>query len=123
MLITLMSNLDMLKIRGAGGFLPISLGATRREGFRRRREARARFREQIRLALEGPQAEELRTILEPLPVDSVQPLYERVDLDALTTEMRSTINIYYEAAAIAKEVTAKARQAEEDDEDVLLLGM
>ena len=84
--------------------------------FRQKRETNARLREQLRVALEGPQAVAVRALVEPQPVDTPAPLHERVNIEALADEVVSRVQGYYRAA-----LEAKAREIDEDDDEVLML--
>lgn len=95
--------------------------------FKERRERNARVREQLRIALEGPQAEELRTVLEPKPADSARPLYERIDVERFDAELMELVERHYRAALEAQaqaqrqQAEARALEIAEDDEDVQML--
>ena len=90
--------------------------------FKAQRERVPRLREQLRVALEGPQAEEVRELVEPQPVDSPEPLHERVNLEALTLEAIEEIGHYYERAARVRDDIERRRQEdEEDDDDIVML--
>lgn len=84
--------------------------------FRGRRETNARLREQLRVALEGPQAVAVRALVEPQPVDTPSPLHERVNIEALADEVVAKVQGYYRAA-----LEAKAREIDADDDEVLML--
>lgn len=86
-------------------------GVRKREHYRELIEAREELREQLRLALEGPQATELAQELEalarPQVADSIYvPLVDRIDYDALSAEIINDI---------------KARYKEKDEEMIMLL--
>jgi hypothetical protein len=72
-------------------------GGRQRRHFKGLRKARERLREQIRFALEGPQAVELREALEPVATDSGIPLEARVDVGRLTEAQYQKIITAYEA--------------------------
>lgn len=85
------------------------------------REAQERLREQIRFALEGPRAEEVRleleAIAEPQKADSVYvPLVDRIDVEALIARVELRIKIE-DAARHA----AKMQEIDEDDEEIFSL--
>lgn len=101
--------------------------------FREQREKNARVREQLRVALEGPQAEEVRELVEPLPSDSVQPLYERIDIAQLADSVTLRIEGYFRQELarrleierrLTMEREARARyerELDDDDDEVTLL--
>lgn len=66
------------------------------EEFENKRK-RAELREQIRYALEGPLAVEVREALEPVPQDSPEPLYQRVDVGAIQADVVQVVQRAYQA--------------------------
>ena len=122
------------QVVGGGGGGPLDMGEESpplkpiitevepRDRFKPQRERQARLREQLRVALEGPQAAEVRAYVEPVPSDSAQPLQERVELASLNEEQVVRIVAYYRAAVAHRQrLEAEARrqrEIDEDDEDV-----
>ena len=84
--------------------------------FRGQRERGARLREQLRVALEGPQAAAVRALVEPQPVDATEALHERVDIEALAQSVVAQVQGYYRAA-----IEAREREIDADDDEVLML--
>lgn len=89
-----------------------------------KREARVRLREQIRVALEGPQAETARKALTPYSVKSESvPFLDTVDLDRVEKrlgKMKALQRILKDLEVT--EFTANAMRAiEDDDEDIFFL--
>ena len=96
--------------------------------FRGTREKNARVREQLRVALEGPQAEAVRAYVEPEPRDSTIPVHERIDIDRFSDAELQTIDRFYQAALDYKREAEKMRAAiardreiDEDDDEVMVL--
>ena len=96
--------------------------------FKPYRERQARLRDQLRVALEGPQAAEVRAYVEPQATDSVTPLQERVELATLSAEQVDRIVQYYRReierrrlAEVRAAYEARQREIDEDDEDITLL--
>lgn len=107
-------------------FKPILYIEEPEDRFRSHREKHALLREQIRVALEGPQAERVREALESQPVDSARPLHERVVLEDLTPHIIAIVEEQYREALRARqrieaERIARERDIEDDDEEVSLL--
>lgn len=81
--------------------------------FAAERERKGRLREQLRVALEGPQAKRAEEIVTPyvnVGSDGISPIIERIDFDALRDDVVREIKALYEA-----------RRREIDDEDIFLL--
>ena len=96
--------------------------------FRGTREKNARVREQLRVALEGPQAQEVRAYVEPEPRDSTIPVHERIDVERFSDQQLKTIDRFYQAALDYKREAEKMRAAiardreiDEDDDEVMML--
>lgn len=96
--------------------------------FKPYRERQARLREQLRVALDGPQAAEVRAYVEPSATDSAQTLSDRVELRTLTDEQIAEIGRYYREALKWKAeqdrrsaLEAREREIAEDDEEVMWL--
>ena len=97
--------------------------------FKHQRERSTRVKEQLRVALEGPQAQEVRAYVEPEPRDSVIPVHERIDIDRFSDQQLQTIDRFYRAALDYKREAEKMRQAflarekeiDEDDDEVMVL--
>lgn len=96
--------------------------------FKNERERKERLRKHIRIALEGPQAPEVRQTLEPEPSDSAKPLHERIEVEALSDEQIIRIGEYYRAALayrakleLQSAAEARQREIDEDDDEVMLL--
>ena len=96
--------------------------------FRAQRERQGRIREQLRVALEGPQAAEVRAYVEPTPSDSARPLQDRIEVARLSDEQIERIGAYYRGAleyqaAQQRRAAEEARQRDidEDDDEVLTL--
>ena len=92
--------------------------------FRAQRERATRVREQLRVALEGPQAEEVRAYVEPTPSDSGSPLQDRIEVALLSDEQITAIGRYYRSAleyAAEQQRLARERDIDEDDDDVMML--
>lgn len=83
------------------------------EGFRKKREERESLREQIRLAIEGPDAPVLVPALEGLSQEGPEPLEDRVDIGELVAQV--------ELWKAVREAAEKSAQLFMDDEEVLLL--
>jgi hypothetical protein len=88
---------------------------------KRRDEERIAYRDKlradIRLALLGPEAEEVREELAPYAAPSeAKPFWETVDLEAVADRIEKLVTLKAELARIAHE-----RMLDEDDEEVLLL--
>ena len=102
------------------GSTPIVVIDTHDGGRRRRRDeefrqARIRLREQIRLAIDGPDADILAPALETVAAKGSQPLEERVDISQLVAQVELL-------KAVERAAFARYRQEiDDDDEDVLLL--
>ena len=92
-------------------------GARKRKQWRSQIEAKERLHEQIRIAIEGPDAEIIEKALEPYAAPQLAdavfvPLLERIDWNALTGAI----------ADIEHELRAAMQRAEDDDdEDFMLL--
>ena len=100
---------------------PIIFIKQSRDRFKAQRESNARLREQLRIALEGPQAKQIREVIEPRPVDSQSPLHARVDVDAFDPKLIAFVERHYQQEVLARVETARRRELEEDDEEVMLL--
>lgn len=85
--------------------------------FRHEREAREKLRETIRIALEGPQAQEVREVLEPKPVDSVSPLEMRIDFEAMNADVLEIIKSGYRARI------EQIRRESQENEEVFMIAM
>ena len=83
--------------------------------FEPQRVRHGRLREQLRVALEGPQAEEIRAAVEPVPVDAATPLHERVDVYALAEPIIARIEAEWAAER------RRRRERDEDDEIIMML--
>ena len=125
---------------GAGGpldmgeesppFKPIIYVEEPADRFKAQRERSTRVREQLRIALEGPQAAEVRAYVEPEPTDAGAPLHERAQVEQFSDEQRRAIERFFRAE-IARRLEAQlkreALQAREqdilddDDEAMILL--
>lgn len=84
------------------------------EDFSKKRESAQRLREQIRLALEGPQAPILEPALELVAEPGPEPIEARVDIG----ELVSQVELW---KAVREAAQARARDIDDDDEIVLLL--
>lgn len=99
------------------------------DGFDERRKKRIdeyrqyhdKLRQDVRLALEGPKAEEVRKELEPYsaPVES-RPFWESVDIERIAGRIASFVYLRMEMARIEQERRYQA-MLDDDDDDVLLL--
>ena len=97
--------------------------------FREQREKNERVREQLRIALEGPQAEEVRAYVEPIPSDSATPLHERFELRTFSDAQLDTIERFYRAAIdyrleaerMRLEFAAREQDILDDDDEVMLI--
>ena len=127
-------------ITGGGGGGPLDMGEESpplkpiitevepEDRFRAHRERHARLREHLRVALEGPQAEEVRELVEPVPSDSARPLADRVEYAALSEDQIEAIGRYYRTALehLAEQQRRRAHEAreralDEDDDDVIMM--
>ena len=125
---------------GGGGGGPLDMGEESppfkpiiditepQDRFKAHREKNARVREQLRVALEGPQAQEVRAYVEPQPRDSAIPVHERIDIDRFSDAELQTIDRFYQAALDYKREAEKMRAAiardreiDEDDDEVMVL--
>lgn len=111
---------------GGGGGGDLSLGKDPKyfldifeepDRYRYEREAREKLRDAIRIALEGPQAREVREALEPKPVDSVAPLEMRFDFEAMNAEVLGIIQSGYRARV------EQVRRQSQEDEEILMIAM
>ena len=107
---------------------PIITEVEPQDRFRAHRERHAKLREQLRVALEGPQAAEVRSVIEPTPSDSARPLPDRVEYAALSEEQIEAIGRYYRSALeYAAEQQhraaheARERAIDDDDDEVMML--
>jgi len=80
-----------------------------------------KLREDVRRALEGPKAEEIRKELEPYakPTES-KPFWETVDIEGIAGRIAGFVALRMEIARIEHERQYQA-MLEDDDDDVLLL--
>lgn len=118
------------EIVGGGGGGPLDMGEESQpfkpiifieepaDRFKEQREKNARVREHLRIALEGPQAEEVRSLVEAVPTDSDRPLIDRVDWAALGDEVVQRVEQY---AVDARRWAEERKRIEGDDEDLFLL--
>lgn len=83
------------------------------DDFSSQKEAKERLREQIRLAVEGPDAPVLVPALEGLSQEGPEPLEDRVDIGELVAQV--------ELWKAVREAAEKSAQLFMDDEEVLLL--
>lgn len=82
-----------------------------------KRRAREQLREDIRLAMFGPQAEEVRAELAPYAQPSeAKPFWETLDVEKIAQRVGQLAALKAELARIEHE-----RMIEEDDEEILLL--
>ena len=107
---------------------PVIVVIDTHDGERKRRrdeefkQARERLREQIRIAIDGPDAPELSPQLEAIAVESKAPLELRVDLDELVNQI-ALLNAVRQAAQVQHEQEQKERELrmrwdEEDNADL-----
>ena len=99
------------------------------DGFDERRKKRIdeyrayhdKLREDVRRALEGQKAQEIRKELEPYaePVES-RPFWESVDIERIAGRIASFVYLRMEMARIEQERRYQA-MLDDDDDDVLLL--
>lgn len=92
--------------QGNSGVMPVVVVVDKHDGVRKRKhyqeliEAREQLREQIRVALEGPQAAKLNMELEKIAVPQVAdsifvPLVDRIDYDALSATIIEDLKALY----------------------------
>ena len=89
-------------------------GERKRKRWKEQKDANERRREQIRLAIDGPDAPILVPALEALAEGGDAPLAERVQLGDLLAQVELW-------KAVREAAEKRARDLEDDDEEVILL--
>lgn len=92
-------------------------GERKRKRHEEQRQARERLREQIRKAIDGPDAPIIAPALERIAQEGVEPLHTRVDIGELVAQVELWKAVKEAAFAYAR----REREIDDDDEEVLML--
>ena len=92
-------------------------GKKRDKRYQEQREAKERLREQIRQAIDGPDAPIIVPALERIADAGSAPLAERVDIGELVAQAELWRSVREAAQAYA----ARERDIDDDDDEVLML--
>lgn len=92
-------------------------GEKKRKRWEEQRQARERLREQIRRAIEGPDAPLITPALQTLAKEGPEPLAERVDIGELVAQ----VELWRAVRKAAEEYAARERAIDSDDEEILML--